>query len=146
MTRDLSGRGTQRPRCFPAERRRRDESLAAARRLVDALAGGYDFTREVQLTAELGLGDTSSWREGGDGLDALVLWHACRSPRDARAMNSGSSSWRRDSGAFEAALTATEAAAARRHPTRVVPLPDGLRDAYRRLIARGIACAGPICG
>jgi len=39
------------------------------------LAPGYDFTREILLTAELGLGDTSLI-DGEDGLDALVLWHS----------------------------------------------------------------------
>src|SRR5881397_856529 len=49
--------------------------IAAAGALVSALAPGYDFTREILLTAELGLGDTTLVA-GDDGLDALVLWHS----------------------------------------------------------------------
>src|SRR5713101_4915728 len=49
MPRDLSGRGHAAPALLSARSAAAgDESLAAARRLVDALAGGYDFTREVQ--------------------------------------------------------------------------------------------------
>src|SRR6266571_3933675 len=52
-----------------------EDGLAAARRLVSSLAPGYDFTREIRLTLELGLGD-ASLVDGDDGLRALVLWHS----------------------------------------------------------------------
>ncbi|MGH7605830.1 MAG: GNAT family N-acetyltransferase, partial [Gemmatimonadales bacterium] len=52
----------------------KDEAVAAVRRLVDALLPGIDFSREILLTAELGLGDTSLVE--GDALDAIVLWHS----------------------------------------------------------------------
>src|SRR5437867_3779288 len=59
MTHDLSGRGHTAPALLSSQRgAARDERLAAAPRLVDALATGYDFTRAIQLTAELSLGDT----------------------------------------------------------------------------------------
>jgi GNAT superfamily N-acetyltransferase len=35
-----------------------DDALSAARSLLDALAPGYDFTREIALTESLSLGDT----------------------------------------------------------------------------------------
>src|SRR5439155_26601942 len=53
----------------------KETTMAAARRLVDDLVPGVDFAREIMLTAELGLGDTSLV-EGGTGLDAMAVWHA----------------------------------------------------------------------
>jgi GNAT superfamily N-acetyltransferase len=141
MTRDLSGRGHGSPTLLSTRRAAAgDESLAAAQRLVDSLASGYDFTREIQLTAELGLGDTVlvEGREGAE-LDAVVLWHAVPlaegRPRDElRVLKLAA----RDSGAFEAALTATEAAAARAGIRRVsFRCQTAYEDAYRRLITRG---------
>ena len=53
--------------------RDRDDTLGAMRALVDQMAPGYDFTREVELTDELSLGDTVLLREG----DALVGYALC---------------------------------------------------------------------
>ena len=149
MSRDLSGRGHAVPALLSARRgAARDEGLAAARRLVDGLAAGYDFTREIELTTELGLGDTvlvereSRGRGGaadGEALDAFVLWHSAPlaegRPRDElRVLKLAA----RDAPAFEAALTAAEAAAARASIRRVsVRCQTAYDDAYRRLVARG---------
>jgi GNAT superfamily N-acetyltransferase len=51
----------------------RDDELAAARALVDGLAPGYDFTREIELTDSLSLGDTVLLHERG----ALVGFALC---------------------------------------------------------------------
>src|SRR5262245_57740770 len=51
----------------------RDAAMQAARQLVSDLVPGIDFSREILLTAELGLGDTSLVErdhDGGGGLDA----------------------------------------------------------------------------
>jgi hypothetical protein len=45
--------------------RDRDDALSECRSLLDQLLPGYDFTRELLLTNELGLGDTVLFREGG---------------------------------------------------------------------------------
>ena len=45
--------------------RDRDEALSECRALVDGLLPGYDFTRELLLTNELGLGDTVLFRDRG---------------------------------------------------------------------------------
>jgi GNAT superfamily N-acetyltransferase len=45
--------------------RDREESLAEAQALVNRLAPGYDFTREVELTESLALGDTVLLRDMG---------------------------------------------------------------------------------
>jgi len=46
--------------------RERDDVLAECRALLDGLLPGYDFTREILLTTELGLGDTLLFRERGE--------------------------------------------------------------------------------
>src|SRR5204862_150394 len=103
-----------------------------------ALAPGYDFTREILLTAELGLGDTSLV-DGDDGLDALVLWHTAplaegRPKDEVRVLKLAA----RDARAFDAAIAATEAAAARVGIRRVaLRCLTRSEDAFRRLVARG---------
>jgi GNAT superfamily N-acetyltransferase len=49
--------------------------IEECRRLTDELAPGVDFTREVALTRDLGIGDTTLVREGG-ALLAFALWHS----------------------------------------------------------------------
>lgn len=113
-------------------------ALEAARRLVDALAPGYDFTREILLSAELGLGDTCVV-EGDDGLDALVLWHSApladgRPKDEVRVLKLAA----RDERAFDAGVAATEAAAARAGIRRVaIRCQTRFDGAFRRLVARG---------
>ena len=112
--------------------------LAGARRLVTGLAPGYDFTREITLTADLGLGDTSLV-DGDDGVAAFVLWHstplADGRPRDeVRVLKLAA----RDDRAFDACIAATEAAAARAGIRRVaVRCQTRFDTAFRRLVSRG---------
>ncbi len=62
-----------------------DARLAECRALADRLQPGVDFTRELALTHELALGDTTLVRRGGR-LAAFALWHsaalAAGRPRD----------------------------------------------------------------
>ncbi|MEP7346894.1 MAG: GNAT family N-acetyltransferase [Gemmatimonadaceae bacterium] len=52
----------------------RDDVLAQCARLTTACAPGVDFTREIALTAELGLGDTALlWNQGR--LGGFALFH-----------------------------------------------------------------------
>jgi hypothetical protein len=53
--------------------RDRDDALGECRALVAAILPGYDYTRELRLTNELGLGDTLLFREKG----ALVGFALC---------------------------------------------------------------------
>lgn len=114
------------------------EALEAARILVASLAPGYDFTREILLTAELGLGD-ACLVDGDEGLDAMVLWHSApladgRQGDEVRVLKLAA----RDPGAFDASLAATEAAAARLGIRRVaVRCQTRFDDTFRRLVARG---------
>ena len=113
-------------------------TLEAARRLVGTLAPGYDFTRELVLTAELALGDTCVV-EGDDGLDALVLWHSSpladgRPKDEVRVLKLAA----RDERSFDAGIAATEAAAARAGIRRVaIRCQTRFDAAFRRLVARG---------
>ena len=54
--------------------RDRDDHLAAARGLVQGMLPGYDFTRELELTDSLALGDTVLLRQG-DALAGFALCH-----------------------------------------------------------------------
>ena len=139
MTNDIRTRGHATPTLL-SERRgaARDAALAAARALVGTLAPGADYSREIALTAELGLGDTSLV-EGADGLDALVLWHSApladaRLGDEVRILKLAAES----EPAFEAAVSAAEAATARLGIRRVaVRCQTRFAEAFRRLVARG---------
>ena len=139
LTNEISTRGQPAP--ILLSRRTGDEKEAtmdAARRLVGELSPGVDFSREILLTAELGLGDTSLV-DGGNGLDALILWHSApladtRMRDEVRVLKLAA----RDDAAFEAAIAAVEAAAARAGIRRVaVRCQSRYVDAFRRLISRG---------
>jgi len=112
--------------------------VAALGALVTSLAPGCDFTREILLTAELGLGDTTLVT-GPDGVEAMILWHAAPlaegRPRDeVRVLKLAA----RNARAFETAISATEASAAQLGIRRVsVRCQTRYEDAFRRLVARG---------
>src|SRR2546425_518724 len=76
LTNDIATRGHAAPSLLSQRKGGAgDEAVAAARRLAHQLAAGYDFTREILLTAELGLGD-ASLVDGDAGLNGGVLWHS----------------------------------------------------------------------
>ena len=52
----------------------REEVMVAIRQLVASVASGYDFTREIELTDSLSLGDTLLLRQKGD-LVGFALCH-----------------------------------------------------------------------
>lgn len=116
----------------------KEATVDAARRLVGDLVPGIDFSREILLTAELGLGDTSLV-EGDAGLDAMVLWHSApladnRTRDEVRVLKLAA----REPRAFEAAIAAVEAAAAKAGIRRVaIRCQSRYEDAFRRLVARG---------
>jgi len=139
LTNDIATRGHPAPVLLSGRKGAAgDAALEAARRLVASLTPGYDFTREILLTAELALGDTCLI-DGADGFDALVLWHSApladgRPSDEVRVLKLAA----RDGRAFDAALAATEAAAARAGIRRVaIRCQTRFDDAFRRLVARG---------
>src|SRR5438552_7328340 len=113
-------------------------ALESGRGLVDELVGGIDFSREILLTAELGLGDTSLV-EGDDGVDALAVWHSApladsRTRDEVRILKLAA----RGDAAFDAAVGAVEAAAATAGIRRIaIRCQSSYAEAFRRLIARG---------
>ena len=141
MTRELAVRrrgGTAPELLSRMAKPARDEALVVAHALVESLAPGYDFTREIQLTAELGLGDTVLV-PGANGLNAFALWHSAslaaeRISDELRVLKLAA----RDPAAFEAALGAVEASAAHAGLRRVaIRCQSRFDQALRTLIARG---------
>ena len=139
LTNDIATRGHPAPGLLSQRKAAAGgAALEAARGLVSSLAPGYDFTREIQLTAELELGDTCLV-DGDAGLDALVLWHSApladgRQSDEVRVLKLAA----RDARAFDASVAATEAAAARLGIRRVaVRCQTRFDTAFRRLVARG---------
>ncbi|HET7296730.1 MAG TPA: GNAT family N-acetyltransferase [Gemmatimonadales bacterium] len=139
LTNDLATRGHAAPALLSQRKGPRGgEALEAARVLVASLAPGYDFTREILLTAELELGD-ACLVDGDEGLDAMVLWHSApladgRQADEVRVLKLAA----RDAPAFEASVAATEAAAAVLGIRRVaIRCQTRFDDAFRRLVARG---------
>jgi GNAT superfamily N-acetyltransferase len=141
MTRELAvrRRGGTTPtllsRLLPAAR---DEVVGAARGLAESLAPGYDFTREIELTAELALGDTAIVASA-EQLDAFALWHSAslaaeRTSDELRVLKLAA----RDAAAFDAVLGAVEASAAHAGLRRVaIRCQSRFDHAFRTLVARG---------
>jgi GNAT superfamily N-acetyltransferase len=118
--------------------RLRDDMVAACRLLADAEIPGYDFTREIQLTAELGLGDTVLLERGGVP-SGFALFHSTplvegRSREELRVLKLVVAS---GSEIDEMARLLT--IAARRTGSRRVAIrvQGAYLDAYARLIALG---------
>ena len=140
MTNEISKRGHATP-VLLSERRGDGQgtALAAVNRLITTLGPGYDFSHEMLLSAELELGDTSLVEGDNGELAAAVLWHSAplaetRTRDEVRVLKLAA----RNEEAFEAALAAVEAAAARQGIRRVsVRCQTRFEEAFRRLVARG---------
>jgi GNAT superfamily N-acetyltransferase len=138
LTLDTGTRRLPAPALLSAEPEDRQHSaLSAIRGLVEELAPGYDCSREILLTAEMGLGDTVLlW--GDAGLDGFALWHsaALAEGRDAdelRVLKLAA----RSPETFAAVVTAVEAAASRAGIRRVaIRSQTAYADAYQALVAR----------
>ena len=139
LTNEIATRGHPAPVLL--SKRTPDEkemSMAAARALLDELVPGIDFSREILLTSELGLGDTSLV-EGADGLDAIAVWHSApladsRTRDEVRVLKLAA----RSDAAFDATIAAVEAAAAKAGIRRIaIRCQSRYAEAFRRLVARG---------
>jgi GNAT superfamily N-acetyltransferase len=123
----LSGAGHQLPH-------RIDE----CRRLADQLAAGVDFTREIVLTRDLGIGDTTLLRDAGELL-GFALWHstplaAGRAKDEVRVLKLVA----RDLAAFDRLLDSLQATAASERVGRIaIRCQTEYAEAYLRLIAAG---------
>lgn len=141
MTRELAVR--RRGGAVPALLSRLDEgvraeTLAAAHGFVASLAPGYDFTREIELTAQLGLGDTVLV-SGSRGLAGYALWHTAslaaeRSTDELRVLKLAA----RDADAFDRVVGAVESCATHAGLRRVaIRCQSRFESAFRALMARG---------
>ena len=72
---DVSRRTLGVPELLSAAESGRTDQIDECRRLADQVLPGVDFTRELALTHELGIGDTTLVREGRN-LTAFALWHS----------------------------------------------------------------------
>ncbi|HET7583894.1 MAG TPA: GNAT family N-acetyltransferase [Gemmatimonadaceae bacterium] len=118
--------------------RERDDAMAECRALLDRIAPGYDYTREIALTAELDLGDTVLLRDRGELL-GFALCHTVplvegRSREETRTLKVVLARADR-----LPAMARTLAEFARRSGTRRVALRAQTADAeaYRALIRLG---------
>ncbi|MEO7966190.1 MAG: GNAT family N-acetyltransferase [Gemmatimonadaceae bacterium] len=116
----------------------REDALAACRRLTESQLPGYDFSREILLTLELGLGDVVLLHISGE-LAGFALFHSAplvegRSREELRVLKMVLRQ-ESDVGAMSELLTD----AARRSATRRVAMrvQGEYAETYRALIARG---------
>jgi GNAT superfamily N-acetyltransferase len=114
------------------------EGLAECRALTDRLAAGIDFSRELALTHELRIGDTSLLRREGR-LVAFALWHsaplAAGRPKDeVRVLKLVAESL----DDLERVVDAVQHAAQHERVRRVaLRCQSAFADAYLRLVERG---------
>jgi len=91
MTRDLGSGAAPHPGAERLSRQAdRERMLSACRELTDRISAGVDFTRDLALTLEQGVGDTTLLH-GPAGLRAFALWHTTplahgRAPEDLRVL------------------------------------------------------------
>ena len=116
----------------------RDGAMSQCADLLNALCPGYDFTRELQLTHELGLGDTVLSYNGTE-LRAFALCHSAplvegRAREEMRVLKLVA----RDEDAF-ARLVLELASYARKIGTRTlsIRLQGAYAGAYRMLVEQG---------
>ena len=112
--------------------------IEECRKLTSDLLPGVDFTREIALTRELSIGDTTLVRDGGK-LVAFALWHstplAAGRPKDElRVLKLVA----RDSAAFDRLLDALPMSAAGERVGRIaLRCQTDFASAYLRLVRRG---------
>jgi GNAT superfamily N-acetyltransferase len=118
-----------------------DACLEECRALTDRLLPGVDFSRELALTRELGIGDTTLVREDGPcgRLLAFALWHsvplAAGRPKDElRLLKVVAESLE----AFDRLLESVQAAAVAERVARLaIRCQTDFADVYLRLVAMG---------
>jgi GNAT superfamily N-acetyltransferase len=138
LVRDLPRRATAEAELLSGPARDPDHAIEECRRLAESLLPGVDFTREIALTRELAIGDTTVIREGGE-LVSFALWHstplAAGRPKDElRVLKLVA----RDPAAFDRLLDALPAAAAGERVGRIaVRCQSEFAPAYLRLVTRG---------
>jgi Acetyltransferase (GNAT) family len=114
------------------------QRLEECRGLADELAPGVDFSREITLTRDLGIGDVTLLRDGGELL-GFALWHstplaAGRAKDEVRVLKLVA----RNLQTFERLLDALHGTAASERVGRIaIRCQTEYEDAYLRLIDAG---------
>jgi GNAT superfamily N-acetyltransferase len=114
------------------------EAVAECRELTGRVTPGVEFDREIRLTAELGVGDTTLYRRDG-ALAAFALWHAAplaqgRPREDLRVLKLVAL----DVPALHAVLAGVEAAAEEEGTERVtVRSQTAQAESHASLVAAG---------
>jgi GNAT superfamily N-acetyltransferase len=119
--------------------REREETIAECRALVGRLAPGYDYTREIELTESLALGDTVLLRDEGGALVGFALCHTAplvegRTREELRVLKLALA----DTAHFEAMVAALRDFARGSGTRRVAMRVQGeYEEPYRQLVALG---------
>ncbi|HWN18933.1 MAG TPA: GNAT family N-acetyltransferase [Gemmatimonadales bacterium] len=138
LVHDVPRRGTGSAELLSAAGAGWSGRLEECRRLTDLVLPGVDFTRELALTRELGIGDTTLTREGPT-LTGFALWHstplAAGRPKDElRVLKLVAAS----PSAFERLIQAVQLSATAERVSRVaIRCQTEFDEAYLRLIDLG---------
>lgn len=115
----------------------REERIRECAALTDRLLAGVDFSREIRLTVEHGLGDATLVRDGHGELAGFALWHSAplaegRGPDELRVLKLVAGS----PAVFRRLLAAVETHARQEGARRLgVRCQTAFREAYAALIA-----------
>jgi GNAT superfamily N-acetyltransferase len=118
---------------------RRDRGVVECRAFAGSVVRGVDFTREIELTLQYGLGDVSLVRDRSGALEAMALWHTVplalgRSEEELRILKLVG----RDATAVQRAIAGAEHEAADRSLARLsLRCQTGHQELYGALIADG---------
>ena len=138
LVHDVPRRISATPELLSSAGHQLQQRIEDCRRLTDELAPGVDFTREIVLTRDLGIGDTTLVRDGG-ALLGFALWHstplaAGRAKDEVRILKLVA----RDLGVFERVLDALHGTAAGERVGRIaIRCQTEYADAYLRLVNAG---------
>jgi GNAT superfamily N-acetyltransferase len=138
LVRDMPRRSAGSPEHLSSAGSAWTDRLEECRRLADRLIPGVDFTRELALTRDLGIGDTTMTREGRT-LTGFALWHstplAAGRPKDElRVLKLVSAT----QNAFERLIQAVQVSATSERVNRVaIRCQTDFSPAYLKLIELG---------
>lgn len=112
--------------------------LERCRARIDQSARGYDFTREAELTLELGLGDTVVLERAGE-ISGFAIWHSAPLAAERHAEELRVLKVFADSGqTFDRLMLTLEGLAAREQLPRVaIRTQTAFTGAYQALTKRG---------
>jgi GNAT superfamily N-acetyltransferase len=138
LVHDAPRRAGALPELLSASGHQLSQRLDECRRVTDELVPGVDFSREITLTRDLGIGDTTLVRDGGELL-AFALWHstplaAGRAKDEVRVLKLVA----RSLPAFERLLDALHGTASAERVGRIaIRCQTEYAEAYLRLIDAG---------